>query len=274
MRKLLCLAVIVTAAIPVWADDNAPAAVWGRVDKAERVADSNIAHNFLFNGGFDDPAFEQRTINGYDGMDVAYECTALPGWAIETASLRNGMVEVVRHNGSEDNPQYVRFYHYTLDGWARITLTASVSGLTPGHEYVLDMYVCHSYIESNYWANPDHGFKIYGKDGELMHFNHSISSGAEWEYLRYSFTPTDDQISLELWSQNYNGDGWKSGPHTVSWDQLRIYDPDSNGLSSIETDQLPSQIYTVQGIPVNGHYPLHGLYLIKRGSKVTKIFLQ
>lgn len=272
--RVLTILVMTVFVIPLWADDNAPAAIGGRVAEAERVEDDKIAYNFLYNGGFDDPAFEQRAINGYDGMDVAYECTSLPGWEIETASLRNGMVEVVPRDGSEGNPQYVRFHHYSLDGWARITLTSKVCGLTPGHEYVLDMYVSHSYIESNYWANPDHGFKIYGKDGRLMHFNHAISGSDEWEYLRYSFVPADDEISLELWSQNFNGDGWKSGLHTVSWDQIRIYDPSLNGLPSIATDRHSDQIFTLQGIPVHSSSVHQGLYLIKRGSKVIKTLIK
>lgn len=255
---------------PAWADDNAPAARGGATDVGERVADEYVSCNFISNGGFDDPSFEQRTLKGYDGMDVAYECTSLPGWAIETVNVRNGIVEIVSHEDSDDNAQYARMRHYTLDGWARITLTATANGLVPGHEYVLDMYVCHSYIESNHWANPNHGFKIYGKDGQLIHFNHAISAGEDWQYLRYAFTPADDEITLELWSQNYNGDGNKSGVHTVSWDQIRIYDPETVGIVTVTCDN-PAQIYTLQGLPVSSADPLHGIYLVKCGDKVTKV---
>lgn len=268
--RIVALLAIAVAASYVWADDNAPAAVGGALDFSERPSDVNIERNCIANGGFDDPAFEQRTVKGYDGMDVAYECTALPGWGISTAGLRNGLVEVVERDGSDENPRYVRFYHYTLDGWQRITLTASASGLIPGHEYVLDMYVSHSYIESNYWANPDHGFKIYGKDGGLMHFNHSISDSDDWQYLRFSFTPVDDEVTLELWSQNYNGDGNKSGTHIVCWDEVRIYDPQTVGIISPEADKS-IQIYTLQGLPVRSDLPLRGVYLVKSGSKVSKI---
>ncbi|MDE7377101.1 MAG: hypothetical protein K2N16_09670, partial [Muribaculaceae bacterium] len=201
MRMLTLFAMFV-AALSVLADDNAPAAIGGPADEAERPGESNISHNYLVNGSFDDPDFQQRELKNYDGVDVAYDCSSLLGWAVETAGVRNGIVEILSREDTDG--RYARMRHYTLDGWARITLTAKATGLVPGHEYMLDMYVCHSYVESNYWANPDHGFKIYGEDGKLLNFNHSISTGDDWQYLRYAFTPDGDEITLELWSQNYN----------------------------------------------------------------------
>lgn len=268
--RVFALFAILVVAVTAWADDNAPAAPGGLADASERVGDENIARNYIPNGGFDDPAFQQRLLKGYDGMDEVYECTSLPGWSIETASLRNGIVQILPHDDSEGNAQYVRFYHYTLDGWARITLTATVSGLEPGREYVLDMCVCHSYENSTPLAYPDHGFKIYGKGGELLHFNNAISTSDEWQYLRYAVIPDDDEITIELWSQNFNGDGNKSGVHTVSWDQVRLYDPQTVGIVSITSDK-PAQIYTLQGLPVSSSAPMHGIYLVKRGSQVKKV---
>lgn len=261
---------LLAASLASWADDNAPSALGGATDATQRVGDDCIERNYIVNGGFDDAAFEQRELNGYDGMDLTYECTSLPGWAIETAGLRNGIIEIVPHENADFNARYVRFRHYTLDGWARIKLTATVGGLVPGHSYMFDMYVSHSYLDSNYWANPDHGFKIYGKDGRLLHFNHAISSGDEWQYLRYEVVPSDDVITIELWSQNYNGDGNKSGVHTVSWDQLRLYDPEACGIPSISRDRA-IQIYTLQGILVNSASPLRGVYLVKSGEGVAKV---
>lgn len=267
--RTVALLVILAFGLSAWADDNAPAATGGRVDETERLSEEYVGHNYLANGGFDDPAFKEKKLNNYDGMDEVYECTYLPGWEIETVSLRNGIVEIVSHDEAGDNAQYARMRHYTLDGWAWITLTAKANGLVPGHEYVLDMYVSHKYIDSNSWANPDHGFNIYGKDAQLMYSNHGISKSDDWQYLRFSFTPADDEITLELWSQNFNGDGNKSGQHTVSWDQIRIYDPENTGIATVASD-TPGQVYTLQGIPVNPSAPLHGIYLVKRGEQVTK----
>lgn len=212
----------------------------------------------------------------------------------------------------EGNTQYLDMVNCTVNGWTKIKAQTIVTGLTPGKVYTLDMYACHQFSNPTEWGNPDHGFNIYGKDpsgqlthevaitedvkdeegnvietiitgyrtepmlGALLYANNELSEEAEWEYLKYTFTPTEDAVFLEIWTCNYTGEGNQSGLCWADFDEIRVYDESElGGIANVDADKsVAVEYYTLQGVRMPADAALHGTFIAKRGNKASKVYIR
>lgn len=261
----------------------------------KRPADGGLEKNFIVNGGFDDPNYVSNGNPYWDGYDIPVdEATEIPGWTLSTGGCWNGIVQIKTQTPDdymifEGNTQYLDMANCTVNGWARIKVQNTVTGLTPGKEYTLDMYVCHQFNNPTDWGNPDHGFCIYGKDpageglGALMYENTALSEEAEWEYQKFTFTPIDDEVTIELWTCNYTGEGNQSGVCWADFDEIRVYDDSAadysvqnpeSGIQFIDFDDASVEYYTLQGVRMPAGAALHGTFIAKQGNKASKVYIR
>lgn len=293
MKKILLFAAAAAvAALSANADQGLT-----NIDK--RCADGGIDKNYVVNGNFDDPAYEQSadepSCYGWNAgeLDGEQELSVLPGWNLATGGMWNGTC-MIKDQDPDDwfifagNTQCLHMNHYHINGWTKIKVNQQITGLTPGKQYRLDFYVAHQYSNSLDWANPDQGFTLYdkplaeGENGMEIVTVSGISEDSEFEYYIYDFTAPSDEVIIELWGQNYNGEGNQSGKHWVDWDEVRVYDeslcdysvenPSSgdNGIFDITFDNAQVEIYTLQGVRVPNNSELNGVYIVKQGNKVVK----
>lgn len=296
MKKLLLFAAAALTAGFAFAQDDVPAAEGGFQNINKRCADAGLEKNFVVNGNFEDPNYVSTGDPYGDWYPVRVdELTELPGWTISTGGCWNGVIEVKTQTPDgymifEGNNQYLHMLNCTTNGWTNICARNTVTGLVPGKEYVLDFYVCHQFTDPTEWGNPDHGFKIYGKDpagegalGALLYSNNELSAEAEWEYQKFTFTPVDDEVTLEFWTHNYTGEGNQSGLCWADFDEVRVFDDSTadytvpnpeTGIQFIDQDNAPLEYYTLQGVRMPAGAALHGTFIAKQGNRVHKVYVR
>ncbi|MDE7375493.1 MAG: hypothetical protein K2N16_01445, partial [Muribaculaceae bacterium] len=271
---------------------DAPAANGGWESIKKRPADYMLDKNFMVNGGFDDPNYVSNGNPYWESYPVEVdEATEIPAWTLSTGGCWNGIVQIKTQTPDdymifEGNTQYLDMVNCTVNGWTKIKAQNTVTGLTPGKEYTLDMYVCHQFTNPTDWGNPDHGFNIYGKDpageglGALMYANNELSEEAEWEYVKFTFTPIDDEVTIELWTCNYTGEGNESGVCWADFDEVRVYDadlvdPDAvDSIESIDNENAAVEYFTLQGVRMPAGAALHGTFIAKQGNKASKVYIR
>ena len=290
MKKFLLFAAAALVAGMSFAQSAADGTLITNMDK--RPKDYMLDKNYIVNGGFDDPNFETNGNPYWESYPVEVdEAIAIPAWTLSTGGCWNGIVQIKTQTPDdwqifEGNTQYLDMVNCTVNGWTKIKAQNTVTGLTPGKEYTLDMYVCHQFTNPTDWGNPDHGFSIYGKDpagmglGALLYENNELSEEAEWEYWQYTFTPVDDEVTIELWTCNYTGEGNESGVCWADFDEIRIYEMDlvnfdaEDGIESIDNDNAAVEYYTLQGVRMPAGAALHGTFIAKQGNRAHKVYVR
>lgn len=107
----------------------------------------------------------------------------------------------------------------------------------------------------------------------------ALKGGGSFEAKYYYFKDADDAGKMVLGQTDPNDSQWsieEDGTYTVAANTLinsiSIKKEISSGVADIATDNSPAVYYTLDGVKVNN--PAKGLYIVKQGSKVSKVILK
>lgn len=299
MKKFLLFAAAVAMAVPSWAevinDDTFD-------PDHDRCADPI---NLVNNGSFDHPDFVTGVFGSeeegfrdypYGWMEDVANCVSegdgsVPGWEFATSGMWNGIIQIYSHDEPDDwwiensNKYCLRSRHYESNGWARMTLTGTATGLEIGKTYTLDLMVWHHFPEDATAGNPEVGFTVTDEEGTGEGYpsataargETAMGDGSNWSMVKTTFQAKHETVKINLFSGVYNYEGNTVPLHWVQWDEVRIYDPETSGkgtegVANVAVDEAAAQeIYTLQGVRVPANSALKGVYIVKQGNKVSKI---
>lgn len=247
---------------------------------------------------------EARYGNPYgwgDYHSVVSEGGTLPGWTYSTGGLWNGVIELLSHDEPDDwwvepgNTYCVRALHYYDNGWTTLDLVGEAKGLEIGKTYTLDLMVWYNFPD-NQPGNPKFSIKVTDDEGLGEGYpseditpevyvdeikgdkTYTWYWGAQggWNFYKTTFTARHETVQVHLKSGVWNYEGVTSHNNWVNWDEVRIYDPATQGqgdsVASVAVDaEQATEIYTLQGVRVPSTANLHGVYIVKQGNKATKV---
>ncbi|MDE7152943.1 MAG: starch-binding protein [Muribaculaceae bacterium] len=116
-----------------------------------------------------------------------------------------------------------------------------------------------------------------GNGGADSYFAFITKTGASWDVVnsgtRYGAEGENTPIAVgQTLTVQENWNSWKiaSGIYTftLNINEMTLNVTDPSGISSIAADNAPAVYYNLQGVKVDN--PENGLYIVKRGNKVTK----
>lgn len=293
MKKLLLSAAFVAATLGVVAQD----------------APNMVANGYFEWNGYEQSVpggYTWAPWNEQKYLDV------LPGWELATGGEWNGGIELmVNHEefGEGDGDlrpegdfNVLRFLGYNDNGWTSINANQVINNLVPGRTYHLEYIIMVNWPTaencSKGWApDPDYGFAVSAVDknteGKEVAGMELIKKnlGAEANELDinnndfvavgpYDFTaPKDGKAYLNIYLRNDYTQGNKKSPDLwMIIDCVRIYSDEAdevpagvNGVEVAEQD-APAVYYNLQGVEV-ANPAEGGLYICKKGNKVTKVVL-
>lgn len=305
MKKTLLFFAAIAMAAPAWAEVYTT----DTFDPDEHRVPNPI--NLVVNGDFNDPDFElcviYETVKDEAGDSIGTEARygnpygwgdyhsvvsdggTLPGWTYSTAGMWNGVIQLLSHDEPDDwwvepgNTYCARTLHYYDDGWAPIELVGEAKGLEIGKTYTFDIMVwynyplgqpgdpkCTVYITDN--EGSGEGYPSVETDREGT----DLGAQGDWNFYKTTFTARHETVQVHLKSGVYNYKGNTSNNNWVNWDEVRIYDPATQGqgdsVASVAVDaEQATEIYTLQGVRVPSTANLHGVYIVKQGNKAVKV---
>lgn len=106
-----------------------------------------------------------------------------------------------------------------------------------------------------------------------------IKGGGSFDAKYFYFKDANDANKMVLGQTDPNDSQWsieEDGTYTVAANTLTnsisIKKEINSGVAAIATDNAPAVYYTLDGVKVNN--PAKGLYIVKHGSKVSKVILK
>lgn len=252
--------------------------------------------NLVVNGNFEAAGVEAEVYGDWtwEPWNTYANINVLPGWTTSTSGAWNGAVIMQNVPGDgdmrpEDDKNYVRLLCFNDAGWADITISQIVTGLTPGTTYNLSFIMGASWAAAgdcaNGWApDPDYWVSVSEVDGEaagkeIARFNTPNTEDGytdqDWMEHEYTFTATADKVYLQFGV--HNGYGEKNKHEVDSFadvDMVKIYDPNGTGAVNgiVVENEAPVEYYNLQGVRVSGDN-CKGIVIRKQGGKSVKIAL-
>lgn len=252
--------------------------------------------NLVVNGDFEAAGVEAAVYGEWtwDPWNTYANINVLPGWTLSTSGPWNGCVIMQNVPGDgdlrpEDDNNYIRLLAYNDAGWADITASQIVTGLTPGTTYNLAFIMGASWptkedCAGGWTTDPDYWVSVSEVDGEAA--GKEIAKFAtpntedgytdqDWQEHEYTFTATADKVYLQFGLHNGLGEGNKRTVDAFAdVDLVKIYDPNGTGaVNGIVVDnEAPVEFYNLQGVRVSGDN-YKGVVIRKQGSKSVKIAL-
>lgn len=237
----------------------------------------------------------------------------LPDWELATGGEWNGGIELCHNDevlGEGDGDarpfgdfNYLHFLGFNDNGWTSINASQVVTDLVPGRTYHLEYAIMVQWPTaeqtSNGWApDPDYGFAVSAVDKnaegkevagmELIKKNlgaeaNDLEINSQWmvNVGPYDFTaPADGKVHLNLYLiNNYYQGNKKEIDLWMNVDCVRIYSDEGDetpktGVNDVEVAEqdAPAVYYNLQGVEV-ANPAEGGLYICKKGNKVTKVVL-
>ena len=253
--------------------------------------------NLVVNGSFEDAGVEASVPGGYtwDPWNTYKNIDVLPGWTLSTGGEWNGITMWMEEPGDgdarpEDDTHYLRLLGYNDNGWANISASQIVTGLTVGTSYKLSFVMGVSWPTkddcAHEWApDPNYYVSVSEVDGEaagreIAKFEtpNTEDGYTDQEFLahEYEFTATADKVYLSFVLPNNYGDKNKheSCDLFMDIDLVKIYDPNGTGAVNgiVVENEAPVEYYNLQGVRVSGDN-YKGVVIRKQGGKSVKIAL-
>lgn len=107
----------------------------------------------------------------------------------------------------------------------------------------------------------------------------ALKGGGSFDAQYYYFKDADDAGKMVLGQTDPNDSQWsieEDGTYTIAANTLinsiSIKKEVSSGATVVATDNAPAAYYTLDGVKVNN--PAKGLYIVKQGSRVSKVILK
>lgn len=247
--------------------------------------------NLVVNGDFEAPGVEASVPDGYtwEPWNTYANIDVLPGWTLSTGGEWNGIAMMMNVPGDgdlrpENDQHYLRLMGYNDDGWADITASQIVTGLTPGTTYNLDFVMGVNWPTARWTPDPNYYVSVSEVDGEAAgreiakYETPNTEDGftdQDWMEHSYSFTATADKVFLSfVLPNNYGKEDNKHDNLLMDIDLVKIYDPNGTGAVNgiVVENEAPVEFYNLQGVRVSGDN-CKGVVIRKQGGKSVKIAL-
>lgn len=135
------------------------------------------------------------------------------------------------------------------------------------------------------------GVEFVPAEGQTVcYFNLTTALAADWDELnatadRYGASVEGSPltgaapVTMVLYSKGVNASGclsWSIAPGKYNlqadFDNMTVSAMTSSGIDGISVSEAPAEYYNLQGVRVDN--PVHGLYIVRRGSTVTKEYVR
>lgn len=249
--------------------------------------------NLVKNGDFEAPGVEASVPGGYtwDPWNTYKNISVLPEWTLETGGEWNGITMWMEEPGDgdarpEDDKHYLRLLGFNDNGWANISASQIVTGLTAGTTYTLSFVMGVNWPQGGSWTpTPNYYVSVSevageeaGKEIAKFETPNTEDGFTDQEFMahEYEFTaPADGKVYLSfVLPNNYGKDNKHEADLFMDIDLVKICDPNGTGaVNGIVVDnEAPVEYYNLQGVRVSADN-YKGVVIRKQGGKSVKIAL-
>lgn len=249
---------------------------------------ASAQQNYVVNGNFEDAS--NLVFDTFDTDQGLIRVKEIPGWDKNTGDKNatdctNGWDGLNKWNVyanirtqepdgdkiKEGNTHYLHLQRYDYNGWATGELKQTITGLTIGHQYRLNLLYRFNVGDFN-GDTPAAGYTLVkyenGKEGSKIKYEDALEATTDWAAVEETFTAKADGVVIKVFltnpwrSQQWNQNVW------ADFDEVSIVDIDPSGIDDVNVDKKDSKVYYNLGGIKMSKPEMGGLY-IHNGKKVA-----